>query len=98
MGKDLIATLARDKPDIGLLITLAPPTKAMLAEAAAAGFYTSPKGKKYARLHCSPSRVCSTTLSAPNTPTTNRTPGSRKLRQKTAASRSSYFDRPTVGV
>ncbi len=49
MVKDLIATVARDKADIGLFITLAPPTKAMLTEAAAAGFYTSPNGKKYAR-------------------------------------------------
>ena len=50
MVKDLIATLARDKADIGLFLTLAPPTKAMLTEAAAAGFYESPNGKKYARL------------------------------------------------
>ena len=50
MVKDLIATLSRDKADIGLFLTLAPPTKAMLTEAAAAGFYESPNGKKYARL------------------------------------------------
>ncbi len=50
MVKDLIATVARDKADIGLFITLAPPTKAMLTESAAAGFYQSPNGKKYARL------------------------------------------------
>ena len=50
MVKDLIATLARDQADIGLFITLAAPTKAMLTEAAAAGFYASPNGKKYARL------------------------------------------------
>ena len=50
MVKDLIATLARDKADIGLFITLAEPTKAMLTESAAAGFYESPNGKKYARL------------------------------------------------
>ena len=50
MVKDLIATLARDKADIGLFITLTTPTKAMLTEAAAAGFYESPNGKKYARL------------------------------------------------
>ena len=50
MVKDLIATLARDKADIGLFLTLAPPTKTMLTEAAAAGFYESPNGKKYARL------------------------------------------------
>jgi site-specific DNA-methyltransferase (adenine-specific) len=50
MVKDLIATLARDKADIGLFITLTAPTKAMVTEAAAAGFYESPNGKKYARL------------------------------------------------
>ena len=50
MVKDLIATLARDGADIGLFITLAAPTKAMIAEAAAAGFYESPNGKKYPRL------------------------------------------------
>ena len=47
MVKDLIATLARDGADIGLFITLAAPTKAMTTEAAAAGFYESPNGKKY---------------------------------------------------
>ena len=50
MVKDLIATLARDGADIGLFITLAAPTKAMTTEAAAAGFYESPNGKKYPRL------------------------------------------------
>ena len=46
----MIATLARDGADIGLFITLAAPTKAMTTEAAAAGFYESPNGKKYPRL------------------------------------------------
>jgi hypothetical protein len=50
MVKDLIATLARDGADIGLFITLAAPTRAMITEAAAAGFYESPNGKKYPRL------------------------------------------------
>ncbi len=50
MVKDLIATLARDKADIGLFITLAAPTKAMQTEAAAAGFYESETGKKVPRL------------------------------------------------
>ncbi len=49
MVKDLIATLARDKADVRLFIALAAPTKAMLTEAAA-GFYTSPNGRKSARL------------------------------------------------
>jgi len=50
MVKDLVATLAHHKADIGLFLTLAPPTKAMQIEAAAAGFYESPNGKKYPRV------------------------------------------------
>ncbi|MCE0523115.1 MAG: restriction endonuclease [Methylacidiphilales bacterium] len=50
MVKDLIATIARDQAEIGLFITLSEPTKAMTAEAAAAGFYESATGKKYPRL------------------------------------------------
>ena len=42
--------MARDKADIGLFLTLAAPTRAMLTEAAAAGFYASPNGRKYPRL------------------------------------------------
>jgi site-specific DNA-methyltransferase (adenine-specific) len=50
MVKDLIATIARDNAEIGVFITLAEPTKAMVTEAAAAGFYESATGKKYPRL------------------------------------------------
>jgi adenine specific DNA methylase Mod len=50
MVKDLIATVARDKAEIGLFLTLTEPTKAMRSEAVAAGFYESPNGKKYPRL------------------------------------------------
>jgi len=50
MVKDLIATIARDGAEIGLFVTLSEPTKAMTAEAAAAGFYESATGKKYPRL------------------------------------------------
>jgi site-specific DNA-methyltransferase (adenine-specific) len=50
MVKDLIATLAREQADIGLFITLTVPTRAMMTEAAAAGFYESPNGKKYSRI------------------------------------------------
>ncbi|MEP6822047.1 MAG: DNA methyltransferase [Chthoniobacterales bacterium] len=49
MVKDLIATLAHQKGDIGLFITLTAPTKAMVTEAVAAGFYESLSGKKYPR-------------------------------------------------
>lgn len=37
--RDLIGVLAREKADIGALITLREPTKPMLVEAASAGFY-----------------------------------------------------------
>lgn len=49
MVKDLVATVARDKADLGLFISLAEPTKAMITETAA-GFYQSPNGKEYPRL------------------------------------------------
>ncbi|NPV78248.1 MAG: site-specific DNA-methyltransferase [Anaerolineae bacterium] len=44
MVKDLIATVEREKAAIGLFVTLAEPTKALLTEAVSAGFYPSPKG------------------------------------------------------
>lgn len=44
MVKDLIATVEREKAAIGLFVTLAEPTKALLTEAVSAGFYQSPKG------------------------------------------------------
>ena len=50
MVKDLIATIARDKAEIGLFLTLTEPTKAMSTEAVAAGFCESASGKKYPRL------------------------------------------------
>jgi site-specific DNA-methyltransferase (adenine-specific) len=42
MIADLKNTVEREKAQIGLFLTLASPTKPMLAEAASAGFYTSP--------------------------------------------------------
>lgn len=50
MVKDLIATCARQKAEIGLFVTLNEPTKPMVAEAAAAGFYESPTGKQFPRI------------------------------------------------
>ncbi len=50
MVKDLIATLAHQKGDIGLFVTLTAPTRAMITEATAAGFYQSLNGKKYPRV------------------------------------------------
>ena len=41
MVRDLKGVLEREKEPIGLLLTLAPPTKDMVTEAAAAGFYES---------------------------------------------------------
>ena len=50
MVKDLITTVTHNNAEIGLFLTLAEPTKPMLAEAAKAGFYTSAAGKKFSRL------------------------------------------------
>jgi hypothetical protein len=36
---------------VGLFLSLEQPTAAMVKDAAAAGFYESPNGKKYPRLH-----------------------------------------------
>ncbi len=49
--RDLKGVLEREDAQIGLLITLEPPTKPMMTEAAEAGLYESPMlGKKYPRL------------------------------------------------
>lgn len=49
--RDLKGVLEREEAQIGLLITLEPPTKPMLTEAAEAGMYNSPLlGKSYPRL------------------------------------------------
>jgi len=50
MVKDLIATVSRENAEIGLFVTLAKPTPAMVKEAASAGIYTTPTGKKYDRI------------------------------------------------
>ena len=44
--RDLVGTLEREQAEIGVFITLEPPTKEMLKEAAAAGFYASPTWQK----------------------------------------------------
>jgi DNA modification methylase len=41
MVRDLVGVLEREKAEIGLFVTLAPPTRPMRAEAAKAGFYPS---------------------------------------------------------
>lgn len=50
MLKDLIATVHHNKAEIGLFITLTPPTKPMLREAAKAGFYRAGNGREYSRI------------------------------------------------
>lgn len=42
--KDLIATVQKEKAEIGLFVTLAEPTRPMTTEAVSAGFYHSPFG------------------------------------------------------
>ena len=49
-ARDLRGVLDRENADIGVLISLQVPTQPMRTEAAGAGFYQSPWGKKYARM------------------------------------------------
>lgn len=48
--RDLRGTIEREGAEIGVLISLAEPTRAMREDAAAAGFYESPFGTKHKRL------------------------------------------------
>jgi DNA modification methylase len=48
--RDLRGVVDREKAEIGALICMADPTRPMRTEAASAGFYNSPWGKKYPRL------------------------------------------------
>lgn len=48
--RDLRGVIEREKAEIGVLISLEPATKPMEKEAASAGFYDSPFGRKYPRL------------------------------------------------
>lgn len=50
MIRDFAHVVEREKAAAGLFITMAPPTKPMIKEAASLGFYTSPNGKSYPRL------------------------------------------------
>jgi len=50
MVGDLIAVVDREQASIGLFVTLLPPTKPMIAEAAAAGFYESPHHGKFPKI------------------------------------------------
>lgn len=50
MIRDLKGTMDREKAEIALFLTLTPPTRPMIQEAASAGVYRSDSGKTYARL------------------------------------------------
>ncbi len=50
MLRDLIGTLEREKAAIGLFVTLTPPTKPMITEAASAGHYESPHHGAFPRI------------------------------------------------
>lgn len=48
--RDLVGVIQREKAEIGVLISMQPPTSAMRQEAAAAGFYKSPGGTSHPRI------------------------------------------------
>ena len=48
--RDLAHVIDREKAEIGIFITLEPPTKDMEKEAVIKGFYESPSGRKYSRI------------------------------------------------
>jgi len=48
--RDLRGVIEREKAAIGVLISIQEPTHPMRSEAASAGFYEAPWGRKYARL------------------------------------------------
>ncbi len=50
MLRDLIGTVEREKAAIGLFVTLTPPTKPMITEAASAGHYESPHHGAFPRI------------------------------------------------
>jgi DNA modification methylase len=50
MVKDLLATIIRQKAEIGLFVTLNAPTKPMITEAIAAGVYKSPTGATFSKI------------------------------------------------
>jgi DNA modification methylase len=48
--RDLVGVVDRERAQIGVLISFNSPTQSMRAEAAEAGFYESPNGRKYRRI------------------------------------------------
>jgi site-specific DNA-methyltransferase (adenine-specific) len=50
MIRDLRGTMEARKADIGLLVTLTPPTRGMVSEASKAGIYSAGNGQDYPRI------------------------------------------------
>jgi site-specific DNA-methyltransferase (adenine-specific) len=50
MIRDLRGSMERERAEFGIFITLTPPTKPMLREAADAGYYASPLGGPFPRI------------------------------------------------
>jgi site-specific DNA-methyltransferase (adenine-specific) len=50
MIRELISTIDRERAKVGIFLTLVPPTKPMVTEAAAAGLYASPLHGKFNRI------------------------------------------------
>lgn len=48
--RDLRGVMEREKADISVLISMEPPTQRMRSEAASAGFYQAPSGKRHPRM------------------------------------------------
>ena len=48
--RSLMAVRKRENAEIALFISLEPPTKGMIGDAASEGFYESPNGKKFPRV------------------------------------------------
>ena len=48
--RSVMAVREREAADIGILISLYPPTRGMIADAASAGFYTDANGRDYPRI------------------------------------------------
>ena len=48
--RDLVGIINREKAQIGVFLSLNPPTAPMRREAVSAGFYKSPWGKNYPRI------------------------------------------------
>ncbi|MFM2064756.1 MAG: hypothetical protein RLZZ507_4427, partial [Cyanobacteriota bacterium] len=50
MIRDLRGTMETNKAEIGLFVTLTPPTQPMIKEAASSGFYKAGNGRNYAKI------------------------------------------------